>query len=66
MIVANQDSHDLSMLRIDSDAGQLAAIGEGYKTGSPVCVIAADRQYRGAQTFSCVGLRYAGFSDISM
>lgn len=47
MIVANRDNHDLRMLRIDSDAGQLAAIGEGYKTGSPVCVIAADRQYRG-------------------
>ena len=38
MVVANQDSHNLVLLGIDSVGGTLSTIGNGFSTGSPVCV----------------------------
>jgi 6-phosphogluconolactonase len=41
LVAANQDSHSLSVFRIDQSSGELTATGELFEIGSPVCVLFA-------------------------
>lgn len=41
MVVCNQDSHILQAFSIDAATGALTALGTGFETGSPVCVLFA-------------------------
>lgn len=41
LVAANQDSHCLTVFRIDSETGRLSRCGEPFAIGSPVCVLFA-------------------------
>ena len=41
LVAANQDSHCLTVFRIDSENGRLSRCGEPFDIGSPVCVLFA-------------------------
>lgn len=41
VVAANQDSHCLTVFRIDSGTGRLSRCGKSFEIGSPVCVLFA-------------------------